>query len=79
MGVNELRCTADEPRTLTPSPPYRGRERCAPSPPSEPGVRFSRDGLSSRWCPHRDWHAKRWASYIVNSPRSAKKEFGHCW
>jgi hypothetical protein len=26
---------------------HRGRERRSPSPPSEPGVRFSRDGLSS--------------------------------
>ena len=26
----------------------RGRERLSPSPPSEPGVRFSRDGLSSQ-------------------------------
>ena len=35
----------------------RGRKRRAPSPPSEPGVRFSRDGLSSQLFPHRDWHA----------------------
>ncbi len=56
----------------------RGRERRTPSPPSEPGVRFSRDGLSSQLFPHRDWRANRWASDIVNSPRSAKKAFGHC-
>ncbi|MBU2769308.1 hypothetical protein HAP94_24905 [Acidithiobacillus ferrivorans] len=35
----------------------RGRERRLPSPPSEPGVRFSRDGLSSQLFPHRDWRA----------------------
>ena len=35
----------------------RGRERRSPSPPSEPGVRFSRDGLSSRLFPHRGWRA----------------------
>ena len=35
----------------------RGRERFPPSPPSEPGVRFSRDGLSSQLFPHRDWRA----------------------
>ena len=57
----------------------RGRERRSPSPPSEPAVQFSRDGLSSQLFPHRDWRAKRWASDIVNSPRSAKKAFGHCW
>jgi hypothetical protein len=32
----------------------RGRERFWPSPPSEPGVQFSRDGLSSQLFPHRD-------------------------
>jgi hypothetical protein len=32
----------------------RGRERFLPSPPSEPGVQFSRDGLSSQLFPHRD-------------------------
>jgi len=32
----------------------RGRKRRSPSPPSEPGVRFSRDGLSSQLFPHRD-------------------------
>jgi predicted AlkP superfamily pyrophosphatase or phosphodiesterase len=32
----------------------RGRERFPPSPPSEPGVQFSRDGLSSQMFPHRD-------------------------
>ena len=56
----------------------RGRKRLSPSPPSEPGVRFSRDGLSSQLFPHRDWRANRWASDIVNSPRLAKKTFGHC-
>ena len=56
----------------------RGRERRSPSPPSEPGVRFSRDGLSSRLFPHRGWRANRWVSDIVNNPRSAKKAFGHC-
>jgi hypothetical protein len=56
---------------------YRGRERLTPPPPSEPGVRFSRDGLSSQLFPHRDWRAKRWASDIVNSQRSAKYAFGH--
>jgi hypothetical protein len=56
----------------------RGRERLSPSPPSEPGVQFSRDGLSSQLFPHRDWRANRWASDIVKSPRSAKKAFGHC-
>src|SRR6267142_1296025 len=50
----------------------RGRERRSPSPPSEPGVQFSRDGLSSQLFPHRDWRANRWASDIVKSPRSAK-------
>ena len=55
----------------------RGRKRLSPSPPSEPGVRVSRDGLSSRLFPHRDWRADRWASDIVNSPRLAKKAFGH--
>ena len=58
--------------------PNRGRKRLSPSPPSEPGVRFSRDGLSSQLFPHRDWRANLWASDIVNSPRSAKKAFGHC-
>ena len=53
----------------------RGRERLSPSPPSEPGVQFSRDGLSSQLFPHRDWRANLWASDIVNSPRSAKKAF----
>ena len=56
----------------------RGRERFLPSPPSEPGVRFSRDGLSSQLFPHRDWRANLWISYIVNNPRSAKKVFDHC-
>jgi hypothetical protein len=37
----------------------RGRERLSPSPPSEPGVQFSRDGLSSQLFPHRDWRANR--------------------
>src|ERR1700689_4564838 len=60
-------------------PSDRGRERLAPSPPSEPGVQFSRDGLSSQLFPHRDWRANRWASDIVKIPRSAKKAFGHCW
>jgi len=32
----------------------RGREGFAPSPPSEPCVRFSRTRLSSRWFPHRE-------------------------
>ncbi len=50
----------------------RGRERLSPSPPSEPGVQFSRDGLSSQLLPHRDWRANRLASDIVKSPRSAK-------
>src|ERR1039457_4686017 len=59
-------------------PTDRGRERLSPSPPSEPGVQFSRDGLSSQLFPHRDWRANRWASDIVKSPRSAKKAFGHC-
>ena len=53
----------------------RGRERLSPSPPSEPGVQFSRDGLSSQLFPHRDWRANLWASDIVNSSRSAKKAF----
>ena len=35
----------------------RGRERRTPSPPSEPAVQFSRDGLSSQLFPHRDWRA----------------------
>ena len=35
----------------------RGRKRRSPSPPSEPAVRFSRDGLSSQLFPHRDWRA----------------------
>ncbi|MFA5924693.1 MAG: hypothetical protein WC856_25970, partial [Methylococcaceae bacterium] len=43
-------------------PKDRGRERLSPSPPSEPGVRFSRDGLSSQLFPHRDWRANLWAS-----------------
>jgi len=38
-------------------PEDRGRKRFPPSPPSEPGVRFSRDGLSSQLFPHRDWRA----------------------
>ena len=59
-------------------PLNRGRERFPPSPPSEPGVQFSRDGLSSQLFPHRDWHANLWASDIVNSPRLAKYAFGHC-
>ena len=49
-------------------PMDRGRERLTPSPPSEPGVQFSRDGLSSQSFPHRDWRANRWASDIVKSP-----------
>ena len=32
----------------------RGRKRLSPSPPSEPAVQFSRDGLSSQLFPHRD-------------------------
>ena len=48
-----------------------------PSPPSEPCMRFSRTRLSSRWFPHRDWHANMWASHMVKSPRSAKKAFIH--
>ena len=55
----------------------RGRKRRAPSPPSEPGVQFSRDGLSSQLFPHRDWRANRRVSDIVNNPRLAKKAFGH--
>ena len=43
------------------------------------GLPHSVDGLSSQLFPHRDWRANRWASDIVNSPRSAKKAFGHCW
>ena len=39
-------------------PMDRGRERRSPSPPSEPAVQFSRDGLSSQLFPHRDWRAK---------------------
>lgn len=35
----------------------RDRKRLSPSPPSEPVVRFSRDGLSSQLFPHRDWRA----------------------
>ena len=35
----------------------RGRKRRSPSPPSEPAVQFSRDGLSSQLFPHRDWRA----------------------
>jgi hypothetical protein len=51
---------------LAPKPPLadtcsrpqdRGRERRSPSPPSEPAVQFSRDGLSSQLFPHRDWRA----------------------
>jgi hypothetical protein len=45
--------------------------------PSEPGVQFSRDGLSSQLFPHRDWRADSRAADIVNSPRLAKKAFGH--
>jgi hypothetical protein len=56
----------------------RGRERHSLSPPSELGVQFSRDGLSCQLFPYRDWRANRWASDIVNSPRSAKKTFGYC-
>ena len=48
-----------------------------PSPPSEPCMQFSRTRLSSRWFPHRDWRANKWASRIVKRPRSAKKAFGH--
>ena len=36
----------------------RGRKGNNPSPPSEPGMRFSRTRLSSRWFPHRDWRAR---------------------
>jgi hypothetical protein len=50
----------------------------APSPPSEPCMRFSRTRLSSWWFPHRDWRARTKAAYMVKSPRSAKKAFGHC-
>ena len=64
--------------TIYPYSLDRGRERLSPSPPSEPGVQFSRDGLSSQLFPHRDWHADLWAFDIVNSPRLAKKAFGHC-
>ena len=35
-------------------PTNRGRKRRSPSPPSEPGVQFSSDGLSSQLFPHRD-------------------------
>ena len=66
------------PPTIRQGELNRGRERLSPSPPSEPGVRFSRDGLSSQLFPHRDWRANLWTSDIVNSPRSAKKAFGHC-
>src|SRR4030095_11992883 len=42
-------------RTVTDSswPKDRGREWRSPSPPSEPAVQFSRDGLSSQLFPHR--------------------------
>jgi hypothetical protein len=36
-------------------------------------MRFSRTRLSSRWFPHRDWHANMRASRMVKSPRSAKQ------
>ena len=45
------------PADGTPSRAYVGRGRRSPSPPSEPGVQFSRDGLSSQLFPHRDWRA----------------------
>lgn len=44
--------------------------------PSEPDVRISRIRLSSRLFPHRDWLANAWASFMVKSPRLAKKAFG---
>ena len=74
MAVDDL----DAVMLVNLRPKDRGRERLSPSPPSEPGVQFSRDGLSSQLFPHRDWRADLWASDIVNSPRSAKKAFGHC-
>ena len=79
-GVPWSRIAGTPPRHVdnTKRPLNRGRERLSPSPPSEPGVQFSRDGLSSQLFPHRDWRANRWASDIVKSPRSAKKAFGHC-
>lgn len=46
------------------------------SPPSEPGRRFSRTRLSSRWFPHRECLAAYRAVERVNSPRAAKKALG---
>jgi hypothetical protein len=49
--------TMAAPRVVAMGPMDRGRERRSPSPPSEPAVQFSRDGLSSQLFPHRDWRA----------------------
>ena len=69
-ALHEVACMARPIRNFPLAPAYakipvravnfsldRGREQRAPSPPSEPGVRFSRDGLSSQLFPHRDWRA----------------------
>ena len=50
-------CLQMSPNPLVKEPLNRGRKRRSPSPPSEPAVRFSRDGLSSQLFPHRDWRA----------------------
>ena len=44
-----------------------------PSPPSEPCMRFSRTRLSSRWFPHRDWHANMRASRMVKAHVQRKR------
>ena len=60
-------------RTVAVRPRDRGRERLSPSPPSEPGVQFSRDGLSSQLFPHRDWRTNRWGMLEVGAPASQSR------
>src|ERR687891_2976444 len=55
----------------------RGREGLAPSPPSEPCMRFSRTRLSSRWFPQRDWLASARAATLVNSPLRSKESISY--
>lgn len=57
-----------------------GRKRRAPSPPSEPDVRFSRDGLSSQLFAHRDWRAlehRNWAKQRLDAAAPSRPMPAH--
>lgn len=61
----------------------KGRERRSPSPPSEPAVQFSRDGLSIQLFPHRDWRTERWAAmgtpFVASPTRRRRRGQGRSW